>query len=73
MLERPNTFTQTGRSVDLEESLNIDEAIIEMFKEEKVPFFQLRQPDMRIEPLYEAVEVAFEYIDKRKRRNETSS
>ena len=33
MLDRPSGFTQIGRSIDLAESLNIDEAILQICPE----------------------------------------
>ena len=68
MLERPQQFNQIGRAQDLEQSLDIDNDILEMFKNESIPFFHLKAPDPKQEPFYVAVDVAFDYIEKRKRR-----
>ena len=67
MLDRPKTFDQTGRAQNLNESINIDQAILEMFKNENVPFFWLKGLED------DAVDVAFNYIQDRKRRSESSS
>ena len=73
MLDRPNQFKQTGRAQNLEESLDIDEAILCMFRDEQIPFYQLKAPSMKEDPFYIAVDDAFQYIQKRKRRDEISS
>jgi hypothetical protein len=62
MLDRPSGFTQIGRSIDLAESLNIDEAILQMFKDENLPFFWLK--GLR----EDAVDVAYKYVESRKKR-----
>ena len=64
MLERPNNFNQIGRAQDLKGSINIDNAILKMFKDEKIPFFQLKSPTIKEDPLYVAVDVAFDYVAK---------
>ena len=62
MLDRPSGFTQIGRSIDLAESLNIDEAILQMFKDENLPFFWLK--GLR----EDALDVAYKYVESRKKR-----
>jgi len=64
MLERPNNFNQIGRAQDLKGSINIDNAILKMFKDEKIPFFQLKSPTIKEDPLYVAIDVAFDYVAK---------
>lgn len=73
MLERPDQFEQTGRAQGYEESLDIDMAILDMFKAEKIPFYNLKSPSIKVDPLYVAIDDAFEYIQKRKRRDEVNS
>ena len=67
MLDRPDNFEQTGRAQNLEDSINIDQAILEMFKNENIPFFWLKGLEG------DAVDVAFNYIQDRNRRSELSS
>ena len=69
MLERPDNFEQIGRAQNLEDSINIDQAILEMFRDEKIPFYQLRAPTMEQDPYYIAVDDAFSYVSKRRKRN----
>jgi len=64
MLDRPQVFTQTGRAQDFEGCVNIDNAILEMFKNENLPFFWLKGLEDGT-----AVDVAFEYVEKRTRRS----
>ena len=68
MLDRPDIFEQTGRAQNLEDSINIDQAILEMFKDEKIPFFQLKAPTIQEDPFYVAVDVAFKYVQKRSKK-----
>ena len=56
----------------LEESLDIDEAILCMFRDEQIPFYQLKAPSIKEDPFYIAVDDAFQYIQERKRRDEIS-
>ena len=44
-----------------------------MFKEEKIPFFQLKSPTIQEDPFYIAVDVAFEYVEKLKKKDEFNS
>jgi len=70
MLERPNNFNQIGRAQGLQQSIDIDNAILEMFKNEKLPFFNLKSPSVNEDPFYIAVDVAFKYVqDRQKRQN----
>lgn len=69
MLERPEQFNQTGRAQGYEQSLNIDIAILDMFRDEKIPFYHLKAPSIKEDPLYVAIDDAFEYIQKRKKRD----
>ena len=73
MLERPNHFVEKGRAQNYAESLDIDDAILSMFKEEKIPFFQLKSPTIQEDPFYIAVDVAFEYVEKLKKKDEFNS
>jgi len=60
MLDRPKKiFNQKGRAQDEQGSINIDNAIIEMFKAEKLPFFWLKGLEE------EAVNIAFKYIARK--------
>jgi hypothetical protein len=68
MLERPPQFEQTGRAQNFDESINIDNAILEMFRDEEIPFFQLKAPTMQEDPFYVAVDVAFNYVQKRSKK-----
>lgn len=69
MLERPDNFEQIGRAQNLEDSINIDQAILEMFRDEEIPFYQLKAPTMEQDPYYIAVDDAFSYVSKRRKRN----
>ena len=69
MLERPEQFNQTGRAQGYEQSLNIDIAILDMFRDEKIPFYHLKAPSIKEDPLYVSIDDAFEYIQKRKKRD----
>ena len=62
MLDRPNFFKQTGRAQDEEGSIDIDNAILQQFKDLKLPFFHLKDLTDN------AVDVAFGYIQDRSRR-----
>ena len=68
MLERPQQFEQIGRAQNFDESVDIDNAILEMFKDEKIPFFHLKAPSIQDDPFYVAVDVAFEYVQKRSKK-----
>ena len=59
MLDRPDNFNQTGRVQDLEGCIAIDNAILEMFNNEQLPFFYLKGHHD------DAVDVAFEYLERR--------
>jgi len=59
MLDRPNNFNQTGRAQDLEGCIAIDNAILEMFNSEQIPFFYLKGHHD------DAVDVAFDYLQRR--------
>ena len=72
MLERPNNFNQTGRAQDLDESIDIDNAILEMFRDEKIPFYQLKAPTIKEDPFYIAVDDAYQYVREWTRRNEVN-
>ena len=61
MLERPNVFIQNGRAQDQQGSVDIDDAIGKQFADLKIPFFKLPEGE-------EAVEVAYEYVQKKNRR-----
>ena len=39
-----------------------------MFRDEKIPFFQLKAPAIQDDPFYVAVDVAFEYVQKRSKK-----
>lgn len=62
MLDRPKQFNQTGRAQNLEQSIDIDDAILEQFKQLNLPFFYLKELEDT------AVDVAFQYIVNRQRR-----
>lgn len=62
MLDRPDMFNQTGRAQDLDGCIAIDNAILEMFNNEQIPFFYLK--DLHDD----AVDVAFQYIERRTKR-----
>ncbi len=62
MLDRPNFFKQTGRAQNEEGSIDIDNAILQQFKDLKLPFFHLKDLTDN------AVDVAFDYIQDRSRR-----
>ena len=68
MLERPEQFNQTGRAQGYEQSLNIDIAILDMFRDEKIPFYHLKAPSIKEDPLYVAIDDAFEYVQKRSKK-----
>ena len=61
MLERPEVFIQNGRAQNEQGSLDIDDAIEKQFADLNVHFFKLPEGET-------AVEVAFEYVQKRARR-----
>jgi hypothetical protein len=67
MLDRPKFFEQTGRAQNQEESINIDNAILEMFKNENLPFFYLKDLTDN------AVDVAFKYIQKRHLKSQSKT
>ena len=62
MLDRPKFFNQTGRAQNQEQSIDIDNAILEMFKKENLPFFYLKDLTDN------AVDVAFKYVQDRAKR-----
>jgi hypothetical protein len=62
MLDRPKFFNQTGRAQNQEQSIDIDNAILEMFKNENLPFFYLKDLTDN------AVDVAFKYVQDRAKR-----
>ena len=62
MLDRPKQFNQTGRAQNLEQSIDIDNAILDQFKNLNIPFFYLKELEDK------AVDVAFQYIVDRQRR-----
>ena len=62
MLDRPEVFNQIGRAQDLDGCIAIDNAILEMFNNEQIPFFYLK--DLHDD----AVDVAFQYIERRTKR-----
>tara|TARA_R110002074_G_scaffold308467_1_gene479266 strand:+ start:1816 stop:2364 length:549 start_codon:yes stop_codon:yes gene_type:complete len=64
MLDRPDTFTQTGRAQDEQGCVSIDHAILELFKDQNLPFFWLKGLEDG-----QAVNVAFEYVEKRRQRS----
>jgi len=60
MLDRPKKiFNQKGRAQTEEGSIDIDGAILEMFKNEKVPFFWLKGLEE------DAVDIAYKYVAKK--------
>ena len=59
MLDRPDNFNQTGWAQDLEGCIAIDNAILEMFNNEQLPFFYLKGHHD------DAVDVAFKYLERR--------
>ena len=60
MLDRPKKiFNQKGRAQNEEGSIDIDSAILEMFKNEKVPFFWLKGLEE------DAVDIAYKYVAKK--------
>ena len=60
MLDRPKKiFNQKGRAQTEEGSIDIDSAILEMFKNEKVPFFWLKGLEE------DAVDIAYKYVAKK--------
>jgi len=62
MLDRPKQFNQTGRAQNLEQSIDIDNAILDQFKKLNIPFFYLKELEDK------AVDVAFQYVQDRQRR-----
>ena len=65
MLDRPKkVFNQNGRAQNEQGSIDIDNAIIEMFKTEKLPFFWLKDLEE------EAVDVAYKYVAKKGSKDE---
>lgn len=62
MLDRPKFFKQTGRAQNEKGSRDIDNAILEQFKDLNIPFFYLKDLTDN------AVDVAFEYVQDRARR-----
>ncbi len=63
MLDRPKRrFEQNGRAQDENNSIDIDINIIQQFKDLNIPFFYLKELEDK------AVDVAFEYVEKRKGR-----
>tara|TARA_B100001057_G_scaffold391566_1_gene399840 strand:- start:14539 stop:15102 length:564 start_codon:yes stop_codon:yes gene_type:complete len=60
MLDRPKkVFIQKGRAQNEEGSIDIDQAILEMFKNEKLPFFWLKGLEE------DAVDIAYKYVAKK--------
>ena len=60
MLDRPKKiFNQKGRAQTEESSIDIDSAILKMFKNEKVPFFWLKGLEE------DAVDIAYKYVAKK--------
>jgi hypothetical protein len=54
MLGRPETFDPTGRAQDYEQSLRVDQSILEIFSHYRIPYFQLPVNDSTVDIMLDA-------------------